>query len=221
MSKTPEAKGVSDEDAQAALVSGIAASKDDSADKDKASKNAFDDLIKSWVAGIKNSKRQAREIAELGMKHFHAHGDTCRLQLFLEAIEKHGRNYVRKAAFLKWCLAFSPITMDDGKLVKDKDRAKLEGFDPEMLEAALKEPFWDFAPDPENVSFTDTDVVKALNSVIAKYEKQRYVPDDEAAADKVVAAKIAIAGLSKRTVAVVPTEPEDAADEPEQAAATA
>jgi len=187
---------------------------------EKSSKNTFDDLIKSWVAGIKNSKRQAREIAELGMKHFHAHGDTCRLQLFLEAIEKHGRNYVRKAAFLKWCLAFSPITMDDGKLVKDKERAKKEGFDPDMLEKALKEPFWDFAPDPENVSFTDTDVVKALNSVIAKYEKQRYIPDDEAAADKVVAAKIAIAGLSKRTVAN-DTEAAEAAPEPEPVAAVA
>lgn len=159
--------------------------------------HVFEDLIKAWVTATNNSKRLARQIAEEALKHFFEHGDVSRCQLFLEAIDKHGKNYIRKAAYLKWLQAFSPISMEDGKFVKDKARE----FDPKLLEEAMKQPFWDFAPDPENVSFTNTDVVKALQSTLARYRKQRYIPADDEAADVVVRAEQAVAALSRPVVA--------------------
>jgi hypothetical protein len=161
-------------------------------DKDAKPRRSFEQMIKEWVKVTHHSKRLAREISEMALKHFFEHGNTARCQQFLDAIEgEAGKNYVRRAAYVLWLKEHAPITMDGKKLVKDKARE----FDSELLEKALETPFYDFAPDKEDVFFKADNVVKDLKAVIAKYNRERYKPKDDTATEKVAEAHKLIATL--------------------------
>lgn len=127
----------------------------------------FGKTLKTFSTTINKSMELALALSQDALAHFAAHGDTSRCQQFLDAMPK---NYVRKAAFLKWLGAFSPIAKDEnGKLVKDKG-ATPKDFD---LEGAAKLPFWDYAPDVEQVTFGYTDVVKSLEQAVAKFRNSK------------------------------------------------
>lgn len=147
--------------------------------------------IKLWVKATRDSKELAQYIANEGLKHFKEHGNTVKLQLFLDAIERHGKNYMRKAAFLTWMRDHAPITMKEGRLVKDHNRE----WDEALFEAALKQPFWDFAPDPENVVWATGDVIKVLESSLKRFEKDNYKPENVEATESLGRAKAMIEAL--------------------------
>lgn len=150
----------------------------------------FSKKLKQFVGATRNSMKYARECAEAALRHFAEHGDTVFCQDLLDAMPK---NYVRRAAYLKWLTAHAPITMTDGKLAKDKSENAV-AFD---VEGACKIPFWDYAPDPENVMFSETDVVKSLANVLKRYKtSERFIPLDDAAKAKVEEAERAIEALS-------------------------
>lgn len=155
----------------------------------QASGNAFKIALREFSKSAHNTMKYARICAELAILHFEQHGDLVYAQAFLDNMPK---NFVRRAAFLKWLAAFSPVTMSQGKLAKDKG-AKAISFN---TEKALATPFWDFAPDPENVMWGETDVVKALKSAIRRFDGDNYTPASPAATLKLEAAKAAIAKIS-------------------------
>lgn len=154
-------------------------------------KVTFETGLAQWIDGISQSKRLAHALACMALQHFVEHGNTAKLQTLLEAFQKHGKNYIRIAAYKRWMQVHSPITMEDGKLVKDKTRE----FDDALIEKAMETPFWDFAPDREDVVFSDTDVVVSLKRALSPFARQSYVAKDEAATAKVVEATKLVASL--------------------------
>lgn len=141
---------------------------------------AFDSALLSFISATTKGKKYARQCAEMAITHFKEHGDTIYCQRFLEAIEKHGKNYVRRAAYLNWLAAHSPIALEKGKLVKAKgDKAKQ--FD---LDGALSTPFWEFAPEKETVIWDSDDFLAGLFAYINRYAKgdKRKAANDEAEA---------------------------------------
>lgn len=140
---------------------------------------AFAKSLKGFIGSTAASMAFARECSHLALEQFKLHGDLSLCQQFLDAMPK---NYVRRAAFLKWLKAFAPVTMDDKekKLVKDKSDGAIDNADID-LEAAFKEDFWNFAPDPEQVLWAETDVVKSLENAVKKFHKDHYKAASETA----------------------------------------
>jgi hypothetical protein len=152
----------------------------------------FDKGLKSWIQATSNSKDLARALSEVALKHFKDHGQVAKLQELHDTFTKHGKNYVRIAAFLKWLQAHAPITMLGGKFLKDKKK----DWDETKYLQAFDTPFWDFAPDPENVVWAYSDVVKTLTSALKKFEKDNYSPVNEEALQKFEKAKALVASLA-------------------------
>ncbi len=155
----------------------------------KATPVDFDVAIERFKSHTKNSMKYAELCAVMSLQHFAEHGDTSKCQQFLEAMPK---NYLRRTAYLQWLAAFSPIKMEDGKLLKDhSDNARAFN-----VEAAIKKPFWDFAPEKEIVNFTADEFMGAIMGVIKRFENaERMKPADDAASAEVVAIKKAVAKI--------------------------
>ena len=126
----------------------------------------------------------ARVCAEMALTHFAKTGDVVYLQNMLDVIEKEGKNYVRKAAFLSWAVAFSPLTSEKGKLRKDKSKDA----NPFNLLKAEEKPFWEFAPEKEAVVFGYNDVVVKLKAVVKSFEDEKKFKAGSAKALEAVAA---------------------------------
>ena len=118
----------------------------------------------------------ALALANYSIVTFEKHGDLGAAQRFLDAMPK---NFIRRAAYLKWLAAHSPLTMEQGQLKKDKSE-DATAFD---VEGALQVSFWDFAPDQEDIVFEGPTLVAELNRVIKKYKGDKYAPKDDAAKD--------------------------------------
>lgn len=159
---------------------------------DDEAQERFTKRLKTFEKSINTSKSAIREASEIALQHFEKHGDTSLLQRCLDSVETHGKNFVRVAALKMWMRDHSPLTMVDGKLVKDvsEDANKFN------IEAALKTPFWDYAPDTEQVQFTASDIVTALKHALNKFKNEKkYKPADEAAKAEIAKAERAVAGL--------------------------
>lgn len=141
-------------------------------------KKAFEALISSFKKSTAQSMADARELANLVIKQFEEHGDLSYAQTFLEAMPK---NYIRRAAFLRWMSDHSPIKMDGDKLVKDKAPDAVEF----RVAVAIATPFWDYAPDPEDVNFGSQEVIKAMKATISRFNKERMHPASARAVETV------------------------------------
>jgi hypothetical protein len=156
-------------------------------------KIGFETALKNFLKATENSKKFARIASELALEHFADCGDVAYLQAMYDAMNsKSNRNYVRKVAFLRWLWAHAPVKMENNKLFKDKSQDR-----PVDLDKACAMPFWDFSPDPEQIVYEDTDVVKALQGVIKRFDKSdRYTAKNEAALAKLNRAKEAVAAIA-------------------------
>lgn len=162
-------------------------------------KEAFAASLKTFVGSTKTSMKAASQCAAIALEQFKLHGDLSLCQQFYENMPK---NYVRRAAYLKWLKHFAPVTMDgeSKKLVKDKSEAAISHEDID-LEAACKQEFWDFAPDPEQVLWQETDLVKSLRSTVKKYHKDHYKAASETAKKSLERAEDFINELDSQTQA--------------------
>lgn len=116
----------------------------------------FGKALKDFIKSTSTSMKKARELADMALDHFKAHGDTVYFQAFTDAIKKHSSNYVRLEALVAWSTTFAPLTFDKGKWTKDKERA--DGMDWENDKEVVVEidgktvtsstiSFWEFAPE--------------------------------------------------------------------------
>lgn len=157
--------------------------------------SAFDKALKGFVASISKSMTFARECAEMAIRHFQEHGDVTYLQRFRDAMPE---NYSRRAAFDLWMRDHSPITMKDKRLVKDNS----ETAKPFNIDGACAKPFWDYAPEREQVAFGADDVVISIERVLHRFENtKKYKPADDAAQARLDLAKAAIANLKTAAAA--------------------
>lgn len=141
----------------------------------------FATSLKTFTRSTKASMAAALACATLSLAHFEKHGDTSQLNQFLEAMPK---NYIRRAAFTKWAMAHAPLTLEGQKFVKDKDADAV----PFNLEAANAQPFWDYAPDKEDLIFAKADVLAAFMAVVKKFRSEHAKPATDA--DKLFVDKI-------------------------------
>ena len=177
----------------------------------------FADVLKKFVSGQKAVMQAAETLAVMSIQQFADHGSLSYAQQFCDSMN---RNYTRITAFLAWMTAFSPLEFEGNikngyRLSKDKSVDAIE-FD---VEAALKTPFWDFAPQRDDeVQFTQADFIKAVKRVIAKYRKDNHTATSELATLAVNRAEIAmkhietdLAAKDRSTaITVIPTDPASA-----------
>ena len=135
-------------------------------------KVTFDEALKRFVKHTALSMKYAEMCAQMALQHFHDHGQVARLQQFFDAMPE---NWVRKAAFKLWLRDHAPITMVDGKFLKDVSEDANEF----NLAQAFAKPFWEFAPDPEDVYFGRSDLVSDIEKLIKKREGKRQFADDD------------------------------------------
>jgi hypothetical protein len=133
----------------------------------------FEKALKGFVKATASSMKYALACSQLALTHFQEHGDLTPAQRFLEAMPK---NYVRRAAFLKWLAAHAPVTMENGKLLKDKSDKAIDF----NLDGAFAKPFWEFAPDQEEVIFSKADVLAAFMATVKRFRKDKTKPATEA-----------------------------------------
>lgn len=139
----------------------------------------FETRLASFSKAIKTSQNAARDCAEQALLQFHKHGSLAFAEKFYAAMPK---NFVRRAAFLKWMKDHSPFTVVEGTMKKDKSNDAAEW----DIEGALSAPFWDYAPDPEQVYFGSDDVVVALRRTLKRYQSnENYHAASERAAQTV------------------------------------
>lgn len=124
----------------------------------------FTKHLDAFVGAIKASMEHALICAVMAIEHYAAHEDLSYCQRFLDAMPK---NFTRRTAFLKWLAAHSPITIEDGKLKKDKADDAV----PFNVEAAKAKPFWEFAPDQEDIVLSDNDAFKRLMQAIKYFRR--------------------------------------------------
>ena len=141
----------------------------------------------------------ARELANITISQFAEHGDLSYAQSFYDNMPK---NYVRRAAYLKWMADHSPLSMANDQLSKDKS----DDAAPFKVEVALLTSFWEYAPDPEQVHFGSNDVVVALKRTVAKFGKERYTAASDKAAIAVNHAKVMIEELEAGLNGEAPVE---------------
>src|SRR3954469_19245354 len=110
------------------------------ATKNAVDQTEFDTRLDAFVKANASAMEHGRWLAETAIRHFAEHGDTVLCQRFHDALVT---NWNRRNAFLLWLRAYSPITMTDKKLVKDKSK-DAPAFN---IEAACSEPWWEFSPE--------------------------------------------------------------------------
>ena len=136
-------------------------------------RNTFTKNLVAFKKVTERSMELALVLSQAAILHFEEHGQLHYCQEFLDAMPN---NYSRKPAFLKWLAAHSPITMVDGKLKKDKAE-NAQAFN---TAGAMKKPFWEFAPDKEQVIFGSDDVVIELHKVLKRFANgKRYAASPE------------------------------------------
>lgn len=131
----------------------------------------FDTALSTFTSSINAAMEAALVCSNLAITQYVEHDNLNWCQRFLDAMPK---NFSRRSAFLTWLASHSPITIEDGKLKKDKSDNAVKF----NLEAALAKPFWDFAPDKEDVVLTDADAFKRL-MVAVKYFRRDNVKSSD------------------------------------------
>lgn len=134
----------------------------------------FDTRLIAFIKHTSASMTAANDCAVLSLIRFKDNGDLSQCQRFLDAMSNTGKNYVRRTAYLKWLAAHSPIKFEGGKLLKDKDEDAV-AFN---LEAAFSKPFWEFAPDQEEILLTHDGAFEKLMKTIKYFRSAKVKMDD-------------------------------------------
>lgn len=144
----------------------------------------FDEQLDLFVASSLTTQTSARMCAEMSIRHFEDCGDLTYCQRFIDAMTQ----FDRTEPYVKWLRAFSPVTMEKGKLVKDKSEAILSRFpdnhdDPGFdLAGALAKPYWEFAPKKAPTLFTGQNVFDKIRSSLGSFRNgNSHTPQDEEA----------------------------------------
>lgn len=120
-------------------------------------------------AGLKLDKL-IQETGLATLAHIDAHGDVRLMNRLYLALPRGAR----KAAFSSWALAFGKVVANTGDNKKENPFAYAKDRVSDLAQAAVK-PWYDFKPDPEPDQLFD--VVKAINSIIARAGKADKVSD--------------------------------------------
>lgn len=116
--------------------------------------------IEGWRKSLANNKKLAMEVAMLALAHCYRERTAEQLRSLLKVIETEGKDYVRRAPFAAWLIAFAPVKMvkkDEGDVLEfDKDSALLAVADDidGIIAAASEKPWWTMTKDKEADPFS-------------------------------------------------------------------
>ncbi|BAP15807.1 hypothetical protein AVU67_gp01 [Ralstonia phage RSJ2] len=120
--------------------------------------------MKSAHTRLKSAYQDLHRVLVSAIVHSAKHNDP---DMTTRAIEGTP-NAARKQAMLAWACAYGPFSMGDkGKLVYDKTRAAAVQ-EKANVDAAIAEPYWEFAPEPTYHQF---DLEAALARLLKQAEK--------------------------------------------------
>jgi hypothetical protein len=149
----------------------------------KARDITFDAALAAFVRSIGTAQEMALVCSTMAIKHYAEHGQMGLLQKFLDAMPQ---NFTRKQAFVMWVVAHTPLKLSQGKFETDRS-AKANKLN---LEGALKEPFWDYAPEKETKNYSAADVFKAVTRPFARWRTRTPCPSMTALGGLVEKAKM-------------------------------
>jgi|TARA_Y100000310_G_scaffold308084_1_gene350834 hypothetical protein len=147
----------------------------------------FEKALATFIRSTKTSMSSAHACACYAIENFAKGNNPVLAQRFLDAMPK---NYIRRAAFVKWLAAHSPVTIVDKKLAYVKD-SKVK-FD---VKGAKSKKFWEYAPDMEDVIFTDEGLKADLVKLVKRYERDNYVPENDNAKNLLAEVKATVGNL--------------------------
>ncbi|MHA2136332.1 MAG: hypothetical protein ACW99J_20935 [Candidatus Thorarchaeota archaeon] len=76
-----------------------------------------------------------------------------------------------------WLKEHAPVTMEKGKFLKDRGKNAIEF----NLEGAFAKPFWDFAPDKQQVNWGSDNVIEMVSRPLNSFsKKEKEALDDNA-----------------------------------------
>ncbi len=134
--------------------------------------NKFDEALETFKRSIKESMDAALVCSVLAITMYAEHDNLNWCQKFLDAMPK---NFTRRAAFLTWLAAHSPILYADGKLSKDKAEDAVMF----NLPAATSKSFWEYAPAKEDTILDDTDAFKRLMQTVKYFRRDTVKTSDK------------------------------------------
>lgn len=149
-------------------------------------KAKFDVALPLFKKSVEESMVHAKACADNAILHFEEYGDCTLLQRFYEAMPE---NYSRRSAFLKWAREHSPLASKGGKFYKDSGPNAV----PFNTATAVETPFWDYTPDKVIETFASTDLIKAVDAIIKRFEERP--PKDDSASAALVSLKNARAHI--------------------------
>lgn len=175
--------------------------------------NKFDEAFNAHMEGFKvttgQSMGHARELANMAISVFAESGNLSYAERFVGAIDSHAKDYVRKQAFLAWLAYHSPIEVDEnGTVVLPLKKDKSEGWEARFkVEAAHLTSFWEFKREAPIKAFGSTDVIKALNAAVTKFENGNKYRSEGIGNQVVAEASLMIAELKIKVAEMLKPQP--------------
>lgn len=130
--------------------------------------------IDGWRQSLAKNKTLAMECAMLALAHCFRERTAQHLRELMHVIETEGKDYVRRAPFAVWLIAFAPVKMvekEGGKVLEfDKDSHLLTDdatIDATIAKAADK-PWWTMTKDKEMDPFSMVRFEGQLVSLVKK-----------------------------------------------------
>lgn len=151
--------------------------------KTSLTREMWDSMLGRYLGSTKASMVAAIECTLAAISHYAATGDLVYCQSFYDNMPK---DFHRKAAFIKWLTAHAPVKVTKDKatkrdiLKKDKESEAFKSHEDSDLLGAAKKPFWEFAPDKEDIYFDYSTALAAILAAANKYVNgKRYHADNE------------------------------------------
>lgn len=181
----------------------------------------FKETLKKFKSSITSAQKYARELTNMALEHFAAHGDLVYAQAFSDACKGHANNFVRHVAFVEWMTTFSPATYEKGKWVKDKERAEKIEWPATPIQVEMEidgktklvgyadVSFWDFMPEKEIVKLSADELLAFfMGKANSKKLAERVAGDPDAEA---TLAKLKATLADVKAVHIQPAEVQTAA----------
>jgi hypothetical protein len=164
-------------------------------------KDTFAALIVSFIDATKTSMQAAGELANMSISVFAENGDLSYAETFIKAMNDHGKDYVRKQAFLAWLAFHSPVQVDDnGNVVEPLKKDKRVDARSFMVAEAHAISFWAFKPETPIKMFYAESVVSAMRQALKKFDGDKWEAGSAAARDLVRQANKAITEFEANVV---------------------
>ena len=143
----------------------------------------------------------ANELANMSIIVFAENGDLSYAETFIKAMNEHGKDYVRKQAFLAWLAFHSPVQVDDnGNVIEPLKKDKSEDARDFMVAEAHAVSFWTFKPETPIKMFYAESVVSAMRQSLKKFGGDKWEAGSEAARELVLQANKAITDFEANVV---------------------